>query len=55
MPVQTRKYFIARHNKECDDLEHKYNKSNTTTITGEATSKYTQISMVDYGHTTPKY
>lgn len=55
MPVQTRKYFIARHNKECDDLEHKYHKSNTTTLTGEATSKYTQISMVDYGHTTPKY
>jgi hypothetical protein len=49
MPVQERKYYIARHNRDCDEQNKKYNNpSNTITATGEATAAYTQISMSDY-------
>lgn len=48
MPVQNRKYFISRHNRDCDELNKKYTNDNSINITGEGTSQYTQISMNDY-------
>ena len=48
MPVQDRKYFISRHNHDCDELNKKYGNDNSVNITGEGTSQYTQMSMTDY-------
>jgi hypothetical protein len=48
MPVQERKYFISRHNHDCDELNRKYGNDNSVNITGEGTSQYTQMSMTDY-------
>jgi hypothetical protein len=48
MPVQTRKYFISKHNHDCDELNKKYSNGKSVTVTGEATNEYTQISMSDY-------
>lgn len=48
MPVQNRKYFISRHNHDTDELNKKYNNSETINVSGEATNAYTQISMNDY-------
>jgi hypothetical protein len=48
MPVQTRKYFISKHNHDCEELDKKHNKNKNVSITGEATSEYTKISMSDY-------
>jgi hypothetical protein len=48
MPVQTRKYFIMRHNKETDELNTKYSSNKGNSISGEATKGYTQMSMTDY-------
>lgn len=49
MPIQNRKYFIYRHNRDCDEL-NKSNNGDVITITGEATDVYSKISMTDYKH-----
>jgi hypothetical protein len=47
MPVQNRKYFISRHNKDTEELNNKYSSNKNITATGESTKSYTQISMND--------
>lgn len=54
MPVQERKYFISRHNKDCDEQSKKYSDSKSITTTGEATAAYTEISMSDHKHLGPR-
>ena len=54
MPVQNRKYFISRHNRDCDELNKNSNAKNSVNITGEGTSEYTQMSMTDYKHLGPR-
>ena len=53
MPIQTRKYFIARHNKETEDINNKAD-GKTENYTGEATSEYTKMSMIDYKRLGPR-
>lgn len=48
MPIQNRKYFISRHNNECDELNRKYSRDKSINVTGEGTENYTKISMVDH-------
>ena len=48
MPIQNRKYFISRHNKDCEELDRKHKGSNSMTLTGEATKEFTEMSMADY-------
>ena len=48
MPVQNRKYFISRHNHDCDELNKTYGDKNSINISGEGTNNYTQMSMNDY-------
>ena len=50
MPVQDRKYFISRHNNDCEELNRNNKNSNTISLTGEATSEYSQKSINDYKH-----
>ena len=55
MPVQTRKYFITRHNKETEIQNNSldgYSKSET--LTGEATLEYSKISHTDYKRLKPR-
>lgn len=47
MPVQNRKYFIARHNHDCEEMNRE-NGENTISMTGEATSDYSLKSINDY-------
>lgn len=47
MPIQNRKYFIARHNHDTNELNKKTNNDSTISVTGEATATYTQMSMND--------
>lgn len=54
MPVQERKYYISRHNKDCDEQNKKYGESKTITATGEATATYTEISMSDHKYLGPR-
>lgn len=54
MPVQTRKYFISRHNKDCEEMNKQANGGNSSTFTGEATADYTQMSMSDYRRLGPR-
>ena len=54
MPVQNRKYFISRHNRDCEEMDKKYNHDNSISVSGEATNAYTQISMTDYKYLGPK-
>jgi hypothetical protein len=55
MPTQNRKYFISKHNHDCEELDKKYNKKNNNTVnfTGESTNKYTQISINDNKYKQP--
>ena len=48
MPVQNRKYFISRHNHDCEELNKKYSSDKGATFSGEATSEFTKMSMNDY-------
>ena len=54
MPVQTRKYFISRHNKDCEEMNSKYGNNNSSTFTGEATDMYSQMSIADYKRLGPR-
>jgi hypothetical protein len=54
MPVQNRKYFISRHNRDCEEMDKKYNHDNSISVSGEATNAYTQISMTDYKYLGPR-
>jgi hypothetical protein len=47
MPIQNRKYFIMRHNHDTEELNKDYGDSNTISMSGEATSAYSQISIGD--------
>jgi hypothetical protein len=49
MPIQNRKYFISKHNKDCDEINNKYSNSNSSTLSGDATETFTKMSMNDYG------
>lgn len=53
MPVQNRKYFIARHNHDCEEQNKKHG-GESNTITGEATLGFSQISMNDYKRLGPR-
>lgn len=53
MPVQNRKYFISRHNKDCEEINSKYG-NNSSTFTGEATDIYSQMSINDYKRLGPR-
>lgn len=53
MPVQNRKYFISKHNHDCEELDRKYN-NNSISVSGEGTTSYTQMSMTDYKYLRPK-
>lgn len=53
MPVQNRKYFISKHNHDCEELDRKYN-NNSISVSGEGTTSYTQMSMTDYNYLRPK-
>lgn len=53
MPIQDRKYFIARHNKDCEAINQKHS-NNSYNITGEAVSEYTNMSMNDYKRLGPR-
>ena len=48
MPIQNRKYFISRHNRDCEEQDRKYNKNNDINVSGEGTTQYTQMSMTDH-------
>lgn len=49
MPVQNRKYFISRHNRDTDELNKKHSsESKSISVGGENTQTYTQISMADH-------
>lgn len=48
MPIQNRKYFIAKHNKDCEDINNKHSNTNSSTLSGDATSTFTKMSMSDY-------
>lgn len=54
MPTQVRKYFISRHNRECDDLNRKYSNESSSNITGEGTEEFTKMSMADYKRLGPR-
>lgn len=54
MPVQTRKYFISKHNHDCEELDKKYNNDKTINVSGENTSVYTQMSITDYKYLGPR-
>ena len=53
MPVQTRKYFISRHNKDTEEINNKHGDKKITT-TGEATESFSKISISDYDRLRPK-
>lgn len=48
MPVQNRKYFISRHNKETEEFNKEHSNDKSISITGEATDSYSQISISDH-------
>lgn len=54
MPVQNRKYFIAKHNYECEEMNKKYNGNNSININGEGTGQYTQMSISDHKYLGPR-
>lgn len=54
MPVQNRKYFISRHNRDTEELNNKYGGDNAVTTSGEGTLEYTQTSMSDYKYLGPR-
>lgn len=54
MPVQERKYFISRHNKDAEEQSKKNNEPKSITVTGEATSTYSEISMSDHKYLGPR-
>lgn len=54
MPVQNRKYFISRHNRDCEEMDKKYNHNESINVSGEATNTYTQMSMTDYKYLGPR-
>ena len=55
MPVQNRKYFISRHNRDCEEMDKKYgNGGDSISVTGEGTAEYTQMSMADYKYLGPR-
>jgi hypothetical protein len=54
MPVQNRKYFIAKHNDECEELNRKYGKKDSININGEGTTDYTQMSISDHKYLGPR-
>ena len=47
MPIQTRKYFISRHNHDTEEINRNYGNGDTVSKSGESTLNYTQISMKD--------
>jgi hypothetical protein len=54
MPIQNRKYFISRHNRDCEEMNGKYSDNKSSTLTGEATDIYSQISISDYKRIGPR-
>lgn len=54
MPVQNRKYFISRHNRDCEEENSDKNSGNSISYTGEATSEYSQLSINDYKYLGPR-
>jgi hypothetical protein len=49
MPVQNRKYFISRHNKDTEAQNNIIEGHSKSEIyTGEATNTFSKISMLDY-------
>jgi hypothetical protein len=54
LPTQTRKYFISRHNYECEKQNKSYSNQPSSSITGEATNEYTKMSMNDYKRLGPR-
>lgn len=54
MPVQNRKYFISRHNHDCEEMDKKYNHDSSISVSGEGTAEYTQMSMTDYKYLGPR-
>jgi hypothetical protein len=54
MPVQTRKYFISKHNHDCEEMDRKHNTDKAINVSGEGTSVYTQMSMTDYKYLGPR-
>lgn len=54
MSVQTRKYFISKHNHDTEELNSKYKGNKSVHLSGEATSQFTQMSITDYKHLAPK-
>ena len=54
MPVQERKYYISRHNKDCDEQNKRNSGTKAITTTGEATAAYTEISMSDHKYLGPR-
>ena len=53
MPVQNRKYFISRHNHDCEEM-NKENEGPTISYTGEATAEYSARSINDYKYLGPR-
>ena len=53
MPVQNRKYFISRHNHDCEESNKKA-MGNNINLSGEATAEYSQISVNDYKRLGPR-
>ena len=53
MPIQERKYFISRHNKDCESVNNKHGNNNYN-VTGEAVESYSNISMNDYKRLGPR-
>lgn len=54
MPVQNRKYFISKHNHDCEEMNKKYSNDNSINVTGESTAEYTQMSISDYKYLGPR-
>jgi hypothetical protein len=54
MPVQNRKYFISRHNHDCEEENKNNENGDTISYTGEATSEYSQLSINDYKYLGPR-
>lgn len=54
MPVQNRKYFISRHNRDCEEMDRKYNNEPSINVSGEGTAEYTQMSISDYKYLGPR-
>jgi hypothetical protein len=54
MPVQNRKYFITKHNYECEEMNKKYGNEKSVNVSGESTMSYTQMSISDHKYLGPR-